>query len=132
MSDDDGIGSGDEDELFFAEKEWRKLNEKSTKEGFREGIGQASEDSLQAGFDKGYAESFQTGLLFGKLRGKVAAKKFILGEDSEHIAELDAIEAEISSCEDMFKNKHGDETREIEIKAKLEELETKFKLIAKA
>jgi hypothetical protein len=93
MSDDDGIGSGSEDELFLAEKEWKKLNAKSTTEGFREGISQASLDSLQSGFDKGYSEAFQTGLLFGKLRGKFSAKRFILGEGSEYIAEIDIIEA---------------------------------------
>eukprot|EP00092_Neocalanus_flemingeri_P001862 GFUD01001985.1.p1 GENE.GFUD01001985.1~~GFUD01001985.1.p1 ORF type:complete len:134 (-),score=57.47 GFUD01001985.1:11-412(-) len=129
--DDDGIGSGNEDELFYAEKEWRKLNEKSTTLGFKEGIGQASEDALQAGFDKGYADSFQTGLSFGKLRGKVAAKRFILGEDSEHIVELDAVEAELSRCENIYKDKPDDDKSQTEIEAKLKELETKFKLIVK-
>jgi hypothetical protein len=129
MSTDDGIGSGSEDELFLAEKEWKKLNVKSTTEGFREGISQASEDSLQSGFDKGYSEAFQTGLLFGKLRGKLSAKRLILGEGSEHIAEIDIIEAELNKCEETCKS-NDDEKTQIKMKANLEELEKKFKLIA--
>merc|ERR1719312_788929 len=104
MSDDDGIGSGSEEELLLAEKEWKKLNQKSAREGFREGISQASEDSLQAGFDRGYAEAFQTGLVLGKLRGKLAAKKLIVGECSELIEKIEAIEAELSEYEGKLTN----------------------------
>jgi len=123
---DDGIESGDEDELFFAEKEWKKMNEKSTKEGFREGIGKASEDALQDGFDKGYAESFQVGIFIGKLRGKVVAKKIVLGEGSEHIVKLDAIESELNKCENLLRDSPD---RENVVKVQLENLETSFQLI---
>jgi len=127
MSDDDGIESGSEDELFLAEKEWRKLNTRSTTEGFREGISQASEDSLQAGFDEGYAEAFQTGLMIGKLRGSLAAKKLILGEGSNKIAQIEIIEEELNKCELSLKDK--DDQFRTELIAKLEDLKAKFKLI---
>merc|ERR1712098_669420 len=120
-SDDDGIGSGSEDELFLAEKDWKKLNVKSAREGFREGISQASEDSLQAGFDAGYAKSFQTGLLLGKLRGKIAAKKLILGDVPETISvKIELIEEELNKYEEECKS---EDVMHIDLQNKLTELE---------
>ena len=126
MSDDDGIWSGSKEELYLAEKEWKKLNQRSTREGFREGISQASEDSLQAGFDEGYAKSFQTGLVLGKLRGKLSAKKLISGE-GEVIEEIVAIEAELSEYE--AKCKSMIEVNESELQLKSSEIEAKLQLL---
>ena len=42
-----GMESGSEDELLIAGKEFRKLQERSLTSGYREGLGQASEDGLQ-------------------------------------------------------------------------------------
>ena len=127
MSDDDGIWSGSEEELYLAEKEWKKLNQRSTREGFREGISQASEDSLQAGFDEGYAKSFQTGLLLGKLRGKLAAKKLILGEGSEVIEKIVALETELREYEAKCKSMR--EVNENELQLKYSEIEAKLQLL---
>ena len=46
---EDDIASGSEDEMYFAEIEWRKLDSRSRIEGYREGRSKASEDSLQSG-----------------------------------------------------------------------------------
>ena len=95
--EDDGFKSGSEDELYLADKDWRKLQKRSLTEGFREGLDQATEDELQAGFDAAYAEAFQTGLEVGKVKGKIAAKMVQVQDSPEKIRRLELLEAEITS-----------------------------------
>ena len=95
--EDDGFKSGSEDELFLADKDWKKMQQRSLKEGFREGLDQANEDQLQAGFDSGYAKSFIVGRDVGRVKGKLAAKMVLLQDSEEKLERLKQIETDISS-----------------------------------
>ena len=95
--EDDGFKSGSEDELYLADKDWRKLQKRSLTEGFREGLDQATEDELQAGFDEAYAEAFQSGLEVGRIKGKIAAKMVLFQDNPEKIRKLELLESEITS-----------------------------------
>ena len=95
--EDDGFKSGSEDELFLADKDWKRLQKRSLTEGFREGLDQATEDELQAGFDAAYAEAFQSGLEVGRIKGKIAAKMVLLQDSPEKVRRLELLEAEIAS-----------------------------------
>ena len=95
--EDDGFKSGSEDELFLADKDWKKMQQRSLKEGFREGLDQANEDQLQAGFDSAYAKSFIVGRDVGRVKGKLAAKMVLLQDSEEKLERLKQIETDISS-----------------------------------
>ena len=95
--EDDGFKSGSEDELFLADKDWKKMQQRSLKEGFREGLDQANEDQLQAGFDSAYAKSFIVGRDVGRVKGKLAAKMVLLQDSQEKLERLKQIETDISS-----------------------------------
>ena len=120
-----GIDSGSEDELYHANTEWKKLNDKSAKEGYREGLNQATEDSLQKGFDQGYAQSFQCAILFGEARGRLVTKRIILGEESEQISTIDKLFNELDDYQTKFKS----DLDSSEIKLFLEEIHRRIDLI---
>ena len=42
---DIGIESGNEDDLFYAEKDWRRLEKRSLITGYREGLDHAADDT---------------------------------------------------------------------------------------
>ena len=42
---DIGIESGNEDHLFYAEKDWRRLEKRSLTTGYREGLDHAADDT---------------------------------------------------------------------------------------
>ena len=101
----DGLESGSEDELFFAEKDWSKMHQRSLTTGYREGMEKASDEGLQAGFDKAYTQGFKAGVALGAVRGQIAAKKFINVDNVNSVAVLDELEHELnvlekSECED--------------------------------
>ena len=95
----DGLDSGSEDELFFAEKDWSKMHQRSMTTGYREGMEKASEEGLHAGFDRAYTEGFKTGIDIGVVRGKIAAKKFINVDNMNNSAILDELEHELNVLE---------------------------------
>ena len=95
--EDDGFKSGSEDELYLANKDWKKLQQRSLKEGFREGLDQANEDQLQAVFDSAYAKSFIFGREIGRIKGKLAAKMVLFQDSPEKIKRLECLESDISS-----------------------------------
>ena len=95
--EDDGFKSGSEDELYLADKDWKKLQKRSLTEGFREGLDQATEDELQAGFDAAYVEAFQSGLEVGRIKGKIAAKMVLVQDSPEKVRRLELLEAEITA-----------------------------------
>merc|ERR1711974_552727 len=66
---------GSEEELEVAGREWKRMEERSLKEGFREGRSTAEEEALQEGFDQGYTEGFTWAKQVGRLRGRLAAKR---------------------------------------------------------
>ena len=118
----DGLDSGSEDELFFAEKDWSKMHQRSMTTGYREGLEKASEDSLQAGFDKAYTEGFKAGVALGGVRGQIAAKKFINVDNVNSLAILDELEHELNVLE-----KSDCESKVLQ--SKLEDITSKLKSI---
>ena len=78
---DIGIESGNEDHLFYAEKDWRRLEKRSLTTGYREGLDHAADEALQQGFDRAYVEGYKTGLENGKLGGRTSAIKLISQKD---------------------------------------------------
>ena len=118
----EGLDSGSEDELFFAEKDWSKMHQRSMTTGYREGMEKASEEGLQAGFDKAYTQGFKAGIVLGVVRGRIAAKKFINVDNVNSIAVLDELEHELnvlekSECENKV------------LQAKLEDITAKLNSI---
>lgn len=65
--------TGDEDEATYdrrmAEIEQRRLEDQRLAAGYREAAGQAHEQALQKGFDRGYAVGVKAGLELGRMRG---------------------------------------------------------------
>ena len=97
--EDDGFDSGSEGELSIAQRDWAKLQERSLTQGYREGVSQGAEQGLQAAFDTAYTRGFTRAREFGRLRGRVAAKKFINKDKPEIIEILDRVEQELNSLE---------------------------------
>ncbi|CAG8471695.1 2510_t:CDS:2 [Ambispora gerdemannii] len=53
----------------IAEREWERMNEIYGNVGYKDGIEEGKENTLQRGFDVGYAEGARFGVEFGRLRG---------------------------------------------------------------
>ncbi|KAF9408923.1 hypothetical protein BGZ94_002146 [Podila epigama] len=74
-SDQDDVW-GDEDNVAYdrviAEKEWSKLHENYGNAGYREGIEEGKEGTLQQGFNQGWSEGVQYGYELGRLRGLIS------------------------------------------------------------
>ena len=96
---DIGIESGSEDDLFYAEKDWRRLQERSMTTGYREGLDHAAEEALQQGFDKAYVEGWKWGVEIGKLRGRIAAKKLMNMNNQNILDNLSLVEEEVNKIE---------------------------------
>merc|ERR1711974_590392 len=91
---------GSEEELEVAGREWKRMGEKSLKEGFREGRSTAEEEALQEGFDQGYKEGFTWAKQVGRLRGKLAAKRVQFKESgSEIVLQLEELAKEVEKLE---------------------------------
>ena len=103
-NDDGGMESGSEDELFLAEKDWKKMHARSLTNGYREGVGQAAEEGLQTVFDEAYVGGFRRGVELGKIRGRIAAKKFLNNDKPEIVAGLDSLELQLNSMENSFRS----------------------------
>ena len=123
--EDDDL-EGDEEELELAGREWKRMEERSMREGFRSGYGfcscseedlylcregrsTAEEAALQEGFDIGYKQGFTWAKSVGKLRGRLAAKRVVL-KDSGSDMELQ-LEELARRVEQL---KYGDSTSELE------------------
>ena len=99
LHDNDGFESGSEDDLFYAERDWRRLQERSITTGYREGLDHAAEEALQQGFDKAYVEGWKWGVEIGKLRGRIAAKKLMNMNNQNILDHLSLVEEELNKIE---------------------------------
>ncbi|KAF8957670.1 hypothetical protein BGZ46_002104 [Entomortierella lignicola] len=67
---------GDEDEISYdraiAEKDWSRMNETFGNSGYREGIEEGKEGTLQEGFNQGWSEGVHYGYELGRLRGLIS------------------------------------------------------------
>ena len=97
--EDDGFDSGSEGELSIAQRDWAKMQERSLTQGYREGVSQGAEQGLQAAFDTGYTRTFTRARQCGRVRGRIAAKKFINKDKPEIIELLNLIEQELNTFE---------------------------------
>lgn len=70
-------------ELKVASREYENENERLEKLAFREGYLMAKDESLQKGFDSGFAESFTNYSAIGKLKGLTIALLMGLPEDTD-------------------------------------------------
>ncbi|KAG0027815.1 hypothetical protein BGZ81_005269 [Podila clonocystis] len=74
-SDHDDVW-GDDDNVSYdraiAEKEWSRLHETFGNTGYREGIEEGKEGTLQEGFNQGWSEGVQYGHELGRLRGLIS------------------------------------------------------------
>ncbi|KAF9903328.1 hypothetical protein EC991_003975 [Linnemannia zychae] len=73
-ADDDVWGNDDEVsyDRTIAQKEWDRLHENFGNTGYREGIEEGKEGTLQQGFNQGWAEGVQYGHELGRLRGLIS------------------------------------------------------------
>ena len=97
--EDDGFDSGSEGELSIAQRDWAKMQERSRTQGYREGVTQGAELGLQAAFDIAYTSGFTRARQCGRVRGRIAAKKFINNDKPEIIETLDSLEHELNTLE---------------------------------
>jgi len=66
------------------EREWRRMEAKSFKEGFREGHAAGNEHAAQKGFDAGYKIAFGVSKQYNISRGQIAVRSFLkLGNDKD-------------------------------------------------
>ncbi|KAK3843703.1 MAG: hypothetical protein J3R72DRAFT_440599 [Linnemannia gamsii] len=67
---------GNDDEISYdrtiAQKEWDRLHENFGNTGYREGIEEGKEGTLQQGFNQGWSEGVQYGHELGRLRGLIS------------------------------------------------------------
>ncbi|KAF9577472.1 hypothetical protein BGW38_007292 [Lunasporangiospora selenospora] len=73
---DDDDTCGDADTVSYdraiAEREWARLHENFGNSGYREGIEEGKEGTLQKGFNQGWSEGVQQGYQLGELRGLIS------------------------------------------------------------
>ncbi|KAJ3299987.1 hypothetical protein HK104_005480 [Borealophlyctis nickersoniae] len=70
-ADDSDLPDADYDKLV-AERNWNRLQDVHGMAGYRDGIAEGKEKSLQTGFDQGFAEGAEIGVAIGRLRGIVS------------------------------------------------------------
>ncbi|KAI1317938.1 hypothetical protein EDD11_007460 [Mortierella claussenii] len=75
--EDDGDAIWDEDDNVsydraIAEREWSRLNDTFGNSGYREGIEEGKEGTLQEGFNQGWSEGVHYGHELGRLRGLIS------------------------------------------------------------
>ncbi|KAK3588462.1 hypothetical protein CHS0354_004676 [Potamilus streckersoni] len=91
------------DELIEA-KQWHKTESELTREGFRNGLSEGQEISLQDGFNQGFADAADILFPFAELRGQISAFlsfEFINNQDigKEKESALQELVDEVSSYE---------------------------------
>ncbi|KAL1923810.1 uncharacterized protein VTP21DRAFT_8790 [Calcarisporiella thermophila] len=119
MSGDDVWASDGEEhggfEKEMANREWSRLHQIHSDAGYREGITEGKNYTLQQGFDRGFREGLEVGRKVGRLRGIInTLLKFhtqnpdILLPSCAVIPELQALEKELSSLgvEHFFTKDH--------------------------
>ncbi|KAG0068910.1 hypothetical protein BGZ89_003866 [Linnemannia elongata] len=73
--DNDDVWGNDDDVSYdraIAQKEWDRLHENFGNTGYREGIEEGKEGTLQQGFNQGWSEGVQYGHELGRLRGLIS------------------------------------------------------------
>ncbi|KAF9958530.1 hypothetical protein BGZ70_009169 [Mortierella alpina] len=78
--EDDGGDIWDDDDSIsydraIAEKEWSRLHETFGNTGYREGIEEGKEGTLQQGFNQGWSEGVNYGHELGRLRGLISLQE---------------------------------------------------------
>lgn len=104
------------------EVSWKKITDACMKDGFRDGIVEGQEKTLQNGFDMGYAKGYQQSFpiamirgVMGALRGYVFQNSLIDSQEIIHIAkelvglEKDILELNKASVATKKKNKKKDD-----------------------
>ncbi|XP_006818520.1 uncharacterized protein LOC102807485 [Saccoglossus kowalevskii] len=106
--------SSDSDDFEFrdcATNEWQRMKEARLKEGYRDGITKGEEETLQRGFNKGYAESLPKIMKITYLKGIVSAlqtHKSIQSEMSTDAKELNILLERITKLEmELKENRTG-------------------------
>ncbi|KAI9104605.1 hypothetical protein DFS34DRAFT_645307 [Phlyctochytrium arcticum] len=85
----------------MSERGWNRLHDTHGVSGYKDGISEAKESSLQKGFDIGYGDAAQIGFYMGRLRGIVSTMIQIMphtynGPDKSSIqAELHALHTQL-------------------------------------
>ena len=90
---------GYEEELSIARRDWARMQERSLTQGYRAGVSQGKELGLQAAFDTAYTRGFTRARQCGRVRGRIAVKKFINNDKPEIIETLDSLERELNTLE---------------------------------
>jgi len=60
-------------------QEWKKFEQRTMTDGYREGFSSGKDLKLQKGFDVGYGVSFPVSQFYNKLRGQMAVKSYKSG-----------------------------------------------------
>ncbi|PBC33919.1 uncharacterized protein LOC108003963 [Apis cerana] len=76
-----------EDSLKIASKEWNRIINAATKDGYREGIEDGSNSVFQESFNNGYKEGFQIAFILGKFKSLLN----IISRDVEHPQNINEI-----------------------------------------
>ncbi|CAJ0769697.1 10901_t:CDS:2, partial [Entrophospora sp. SA101] len=106
MVDTEDVWVSDEDDIIFekkvSSKEWERLNENFGNVGYKEGIVEGKDMTIQEGFDKGYSEGFNVGKELGRLRGLlntliVIQNKKKITENNPLLEELKNLEKELAN-----------------------------------
>ncbi|KAF9435172.1 F-actin-capping protein [Entomortierella beljakovae] len=86
-SNDGGDIWEDEDNISYdraiAERDWTRMNDTFGNSGYREGIEEGKEGTLQQGFNQGWAEGVNYGYELGRLRGLISNALFTNVNDKE-------------------------------------------------
>ncbi|CAI2166678.1 12708_t:CDS:2 [Funneliformis geosporum] len=73
LSEGDDVWASDEDiseyDRIMSLKEWERMNENFGNFGYKEGILEGKDVTIQDGFNNGYVEGVNLGMEFGRLRG---------------------------------------------------------------
>ncbi|CAG8742717.1 16078_t:CDS:2, partial [Funneliformis caledonium] len=73
LSESDDVWASDEEiseyDRIMSLKEWERMNENFGNVGYKEGILEGKDVTIQDGFNDGYVEGVNLGMEFGRLRG---------------------------------------------------------------
>ncbi|RUS31084.1 hypothetical protein BC938DRAFT_478495 [Jimgerdemannia flammicorona] len=122
---DDIWADSDEDPISYqrsmANREWKRLHEQHGNAGYKEGIVEGKDLTVQEGFNRGYSEGVTVGKEIGELRGTLSTLITFYTQTSSteihattHLARLRALHDEISaiSIEHIFAKEHFYEKEE--------------------
>ncbi|KAF9153113.1 hypothetical protein BG015_004053 [Linnemannia schmuckeri] len=83
---------GNDDEVSYdraiAQKEWDRLHENFGNTGYREGIEEGKEGTLQQGFNQGWSEGVQYGHELGRLRGLISPLLGYVRSSSSQLSQI--------------------------------------------